>query len=228
MRRVSAMPALRTVPAPRMDPLVLGNLLDGETGLLAAGSDLDAMHFAGVREQGVDISGSTIVGCEFDDVVADEFSVATSQVAEVRFRQFGVPLFRMARSVLREVEFDGGRLGAVEAYDVQCRALHFKGCWLNYLNLRGSKLFDVAFTDCQIDELDLGEVTAQRMLFTGSRVGILSLYGGALTDVDLRGAALEVVNGAASLKGATISSEQLMALAPQLAAEFGILVVEEQ
>ena len=212
------------VPAPRIDPVVLENLFDGESELLEPGADLDALRFAGVRQDTVVISGSTTMGCEFDDCAADEFNIATSQVAEVRFRQLGVPLFRMARSVLREVEFDGGRLGAVEAYDVQCRAVHFKNCRLNYLNLRGSKLADVAFTDCQIDELDLGQASAERMRFTGSRIGVLSLHGGTLKDVDFRGAELEVVNGAASLRGATISPEQLMNLAPQLATEFGIRV----
>ncbi|MEO7588732.1 MAG: pentapeptide repeat-containing protein [Arachnia sp.] len=215
---------IRTVLSPRLDPLVLENLFDGEPDLLAHGADLDALRFAGIRSEKVDIKGSTTMGCEFDDVVADEFNVATARVADTRFRQCGVPLFRMARSVVRDVEFDGSRLGAVEAYDAQFRSVKFTGCRLNYLNLRGSKLTDVAFADCQIDELDLGQAAAQRVSFTGTRIGILSLHGGTLTDVDLRGASLEVVNGAASLRGATISLAQLTGLAPQLAAEFGILV----
>ncbi len=218
------MRAPETVPAPRIDPLVLENLFDGESTLLEAGADLDALRFVGVRDELVDISRSTIMGCEFEDVVADEFSVATSRVAETRFRQVGVPFLRMARSILRDVEFDGGRLGAVEAYDVQCKAVRFRGCRLNYLNMRGSKMNDVAFTDCEIDELDLGQATAERLGFEGTRIGTLSLHGGTFKDVDLRGAVLEVVNGAASLRGMTISPEQLTGLAPQLAAEFGIRV----
>ncbi len=214
------------VVAPRIDTLVLGNLFDGEPELLVPGADLDDLRFVGVRGEQLDVSRSNTSGCEFDDVVADEFSVATSRVAESRFTQFGVPLFRMARSVLRDVEFVGGRLGAVEAYDVSCKAVHFRGCRLNYLNLRGSKLTDVAFTDCEIDELDLGQATVERMGFQGSRIGVLSLHQAMCKDVDLRGAALEVVNGAASLKGATISPEQLAGLAPQLAREFGIRVAE--
>lgn len=213
-----------TVLTPRIDPLVLENLFDGEMSLLTPGADLDSLRFTGVRDEAVDISGSTTMGCQFEDVVADEFSVATSRVAETRFRQVGVPFFRMARSFLRDVEFDGGRLGAVEAYDVQCKAVRFRGCRLNYLNMRGSKLTDVAFIDCQIDELDLGQATAERLRFEGTRIGVLSLHGGAFKDVDLRGAVLEVVNGAVSLKGVTISSGQLTGLAPQLAAEFGIRV----
>lgn len=217
-----------TVPAPHIDPLVLENLFNEGPSLLRPGADLDALRFAIVREGQVDVSGSHVMGCEFDDVVADEFSIATSQVADVRFRQFGVPLFRMARSVLRNVEFEGGRLGAVEAYDMQCRAVHFRGCRLNYLNLRGSTLFDVDFTDCQIDELDLGQAAARRLRFSGSRIGTMSLHGGTFEDVDLRGAELEMVNGAASLRGTTISPEQLMVLAPQLAMDFGIAVADRK
>lgn len=212
------------VPAPRIDSLILENLFDGENELLRPGAELDDLRLAGIRGEKIDVSGSNTSGCEFDDVVADEFSIATSRVAETRFAAVGVPLFRMARSVFRDVEFDGGRLGAVEAYDLQARALHFRGCRLNYLNLRGSTLTDVAFTDCQIDELDLGQATVERMGFPGSRIGALTMHNAVLKNVDLRGVELGVVNGAASLKGATISSQQLMDLAPQLARESGIRV----
>lgn len=215
---------LQPVPAPRIDALVLENLFDGDSSLLEPGSDLDALRFAAIRGEMVDISGSTIMGCEFDDAVAGEFSMASARVAETRFRQIAVPSFKMARSVLRGVEFEGGRLGAVEAYDVECKAVHFNGCRLNYLNMRGSRLFDVAFTDCHIDELDLGQAKAQRMRFTGCHIGTLALHDNVFQDVDLRGAELEIVNGAASLKGATVSSGQLMGLAPQLATELGIRV----
>ncbi len=209
---------------PRIDPFVLGHLFDGEAELLGPGAELDDLRFSGIRGEKIDVSGSNTSGCDFEDVVADEFSIATSRVAETRFSTFGVPLFRMARSVFRDVEFDGGRLGAVEAYDMQGRAVHFRGCRLNYLNLRGSTLIDIAFTDCQIDELDLGQATVERMGFPGSRIGTLTMHKAVLKDVDLRGAELGAVNGAASLKGATISTQQLLDLAPQLARESGILV----
>ena len=214
------------VAAPRFDTVVLENLFDGEVELLASGADLNDLRLAELRGGHVNISGSTTSGCEFDDVVADEFNISTSRVSESRFTHMGVPFLRMARSVLRDVEFMGGRLGAVEAYDVQCRSVHFHGCRLSYLNLRGSKLSDVAFTDCQIDELDLGQATMERVGFEGSRIGVLSMHQATCKDVDLRGAVLEVVNGAASLKGATISGEQLVGLAPQLAREFGIRITD--
>ena len=221
-----AMRASDFIPAPRIDPLILGNLFDGEAELLRPGAELDDLRLTAIRGAKIDVSGSNTSGCEFEDVVADEFSIATSRVAETRFTTVGVPLFRMARSVFRDVEFDGGRLGAVEAYDLQGRSLHFRGCRLNYLNLRGSTLTDVAFTDCQIDELDLGQATVERMGFPGSRIGALTMHNALLKDVDLRGAELGAVNGAASLKGATISSQQLLDLAPQLARESGIQVAD--
>ncbi len=214
------------VSAPRLSFLALENLFDGEPELLVRGADLDDLRFVAIRGEHLDVSGSNTSGCELDDVVADEFNVSTSRIAESRFTQFGVPLFRMARSVLRDVEFVGGRLGAVEAYDVQCRGVHFSGSRINYLNLRGSTMTDVAFTDCHIDELDLGQASVERMRFQSTRIGVLTMHRATFKDVDLRGAELEIVNGAASLKGATISPEQLMGLAPQLAVEFGIRVSE--
>lgn len=217
----------RSVTAPRIDPLVLGSLSDAKLDVLEQGADLDSLRFTGVRAPRVNLGGSTVMGCEFQDVwVTEEFGVATSSLVEVRFRQLGAPLVRLARSSMREVEFDGGRLGAVEAYDVQCRAVRFSSCRVNYLNLRGAQLFDVEFDNCHIDELDLVHATAQRVHFTQCRVGDLSLHGGTFTDVDLRGAELAGVDGPASLRGVTISAEQLALLAPQLADELGILVLD--
>lgn len=224
MHMVGAMRSSDHVHPPRIDPLVLGNLFDGEPELLCHGADLDGLQWSGLRGEGVDVHGSTTSGCIFEDVVADEFNIATSRVAETRFVQIGVPLFRMARSVFRDVEFEGGRLGAVEAYDLKGRALLFNGCRLNYLNLRGSTLIDVAFRNCQIDELDLGQATIERMGFVDSQIGALSMHNATLKHVDFRMAQLSAVNGASSLRGATISSQQLLDLAPQLAKEAGILV----
>lgn len=218
------MRSANSVHPPRIDPLALGDLFDGETELLCPGADLDGLCWAGIRGEMVDVHGSTTSGCVFEDVAADEFSIATSRCTETRFAQVGVSLFRMARSVLRDVEFDGGRLGAVEAYDLRGRAVLFNGCRLNYLNLRGSTLTDIAFTSCQIDELDLGQATVERMGFQDSRIGTLSVHNATLKHVDFRMAELGAVNGAASLSGATISSRQLLDLAPQLAHEAGILV----
>lgn len=56
------------------------------------------------------------------------------------------------------------------------------------------------------------------------RLGRLTLRGGGLTDVDLRGLELGAIGGVDSLRGATISSGQLIEFAPLLATHLGLQV----
>src|SRR5207248_8727943 len=70
----------------------------------------------------------------------------------------------------------------------------------------GARLAAVAFPDCDLTDAD----------FSNARC----------TDVDLRGARLEAVQGIGCLRGATIGPDQLFGLAAGLAAATGIAVRE--
>ncbi len=130
---------------------------------------------------------------------------------------------RAARSQWRDVRVTG-RLGSLEAYEARWRSVHFVGCKLGFLNLRGADLVDVAFTDCRIEELDLGDAVARRVGLHGTRVASLSVRGSELHDVDLRSATVGGLVGLVSLRGATITSERLGHLAPLVADAWGLRV----
>nr|WP_256694787.1 hypothetical protein [Actinomyces oris] len=86
---------------------------------------------------------------------------------------------------------------------------------------------DVLIRGTRIDELDLSGIDAQRVRFEDCRVGTLRLHGGNLSDVDLRGLEMRTVSGIGSLAGATISGEQLIDLAPLMAAHLGLRVQDQ-
>jgi uncharacterized protein YjbI with pentapeptide repeats len=102
--------------------------------------------------------------------------------------------------------------------------VHLVGCKLSFVNLRGAELVDVDLTDCIVEELDLVNVVARRVRLSGTRVGQLNVQHGELHDVDLRGATFESIDGLLSLRGSTISPEQLTLLAPLLADQVGLTV----
>lgn len=188
-------------------------------------SDMDELEFADLRAHVIDVGrGSEILGCGFRSVVAEEFVIANSRIVECRFSGLGVPMVKMARSVLRNVEFVDSRLGAVEAYDTDVAGLEFRGCRIEYLNLRDAKLTDVKFTDCIIEELDLTQASGRRIGFSGSRVSTLVARNSKLSDLDLRGTDLATITGWSSLRGAFVTTEQLMALTPSFAAEVGLVL----
>ena len=85
-------------------------------------------------------------------------------------------------------------------------AAHFDSCDLARADWTAARLEDVAFTSC-----DLSDANFERV---------------ACTQVDLRGARLDGVSGAGSLRGAVIAPDQLIGLAAGLADAVGITLVD--
>jgi uncharacterized protein YjbI with pentapeptide repeats len=92
------------------------------------------------------------------------------------------------------------------------------------VNFRNAALTDVAFEDCVLRDVDFGSAALLRVSFAGSTLTGADFTKVSCTDVDLRGASLGVTAGFDALRGATIDSVQLVALAPYLARHLGIVV----
>ncbi|GAA1366779.1 pentapeptide repeat-containing protein [Arthrobacter rhombi] len=211
-------PRLPTFSAPEGRPS--GDLtaldLDGRSdGLLfdsddADGQDLEDTVFTDctlrrVSFQGAALNRATFGTCEITDLSA----------ASLRAPDSGWWNTRLQRT----------RIGSAELHGANVRAVLFEGGKLDLVNLRGAKLRDVVFRSLIIDELDLGDVQAERIAFEDCRIGMLVLHGARLKDVDLRGAAIAGLSGVAGLRGATVSELQLQDLAPLLATESGLRVL---
>jgi uncharacterized protein YjbI with pentapeptide repeats len=209
--------------SPQISPLRLGALTDGDPADLTKNADLESVRYTDVSTSGLVLSGAKLDGVHFAGLVADETDLNGARLSEVHLDQANLPVVRAPRSQWRDVQVTG-RLGSLEAYEAQWRSVHFVGCKLSFVNLRGAELVDVAFTDCAVDELDLGGASVNRVLVSSTRVNHLNVRQAKLRDVDLRGATLEVIEGLTDLRGATVSSLQLTLLAPLLADELGLNV----
>ena len=113
---------------------------------------------------------------------------------------------------------DGGIRGA------QLRRVTFAGCKLDSVNFRDAALTDVTFDNCLLREVDFGSATLTRTVFTNSRLDRTDFSRVTLDRVDLRGAELGITITPDSLRGALITSAQLIAAAPLLAETLGITV----
>jgi len=216
------MPATST-KSPQIDSLDLGRLDDGDPADLRKSAHLEGVRFAALALPRLDLPGAEIIGARFGGLSVDDLDLKGARLSEVELDQVDVPVVRAARSRWRDVQVTG-RIGSMEAYEAELRSVHFVGCKLSFVNLRGAELLDVAFTDCLIEELDLVQATARRVSFTGTRVSRLNLQQSTLEHVDLRGGQFEDFQGLDGLRGATISPLQLSLLAPLLAQERGIKI----
>ncbi|OBB47570.1 hypothetical protein A5748_23115 [Nocardia sp. 852002-51244_SCH5132740] len=93
------------------------------------------------------------------------------------------------------------------------------------MNFRAATLQDVTFADCVFRDTDFSAATLRKVDFPGSRLEGVALHGATLKDVDLRGAtALDLIADIGTLKGAIITTPQLMEMAPAFARAAGIIV----
>lgn len=215
----------RDEAAPRIDPLVLGELAPGDPADLVAGAARDGERFEHVRLDVEDLSGLVLDGCEVSDGLGGEVHVDGGRVLESALDRLNITTLSARTAVWRDVRITGSRIGAAEVYDAEWRSVELIGCRVGYLNLAGSRLQDVRFTDCVLDELDLRAAEVRRAAFDGCRIGRLSVAEARLEHVDLTGAELADVDRADGLRGAVLDASQLAVLAPLLADALGIRVV---
>jgi uncharacterized protein YjbI with pentapeptide repeats len=95
------------------------------------------------------------------------------------------------------------------------------------VNFRGAELTEVTFDDCDLRDVDFAGATLTRSSFPGSRLARADFTRVTMDATDLRGAELGMIIDAGSLRGATVSTAQLVHLAPVLAETLGITVSDD-
>lgn len=217
------MPAASPTKAPRIDVIRFGPLAEGDSAELTKRADLDSVRYSDLTVTHLDLTDAHIAASQFVRVTSDETDLRGTHLSEVELDQVALPVVRAARSQWHDVRISG-RLGMIEAYDSRWRSVTFAGCKLSFVNLRGAELTDIAFTNCRIEELDLANARLSRVRLTDTHVASLKVQHSELRDFDLRAAGFDSIDGLMSLRGTTISPDQLSLLAPLLAEEMGLKV----
>ena len=88
-------------------------------------------------------------------------------------------------------------------------------------------LTGVTFEGCDLRDVDFAGATLTRTAFPGSRLARTDFTSARLEATDLRDAELGIIIGPDSLRGATVSTAQLVYLAPVLAQTMGITVSDD-
>jgi uncharacterized protein YjbI with pentapeptide repeats len=144
----------------------------------------------------------------------------------------------------RDSRFEGCDLSGAVLDGGSLTRVTFEGCRLTGVVLAGATLQDVRIRQCPADMANLRMARGNFLLTEDSSLRGAEFYqaelarsallgcdltgaefeGCSLSEVNLLGATLDDLRGALSLRGATIGPDQLIALAPALAAAAGITV----
>jgi len=193
---------------------------DGER--LAAGGDHAAVDFVDLDLAGQDAPDSRFLECRLQRCGLDGASLRRARIAESLISDIHAATVDFADSTWRDSQVSGGRLGAVTLVGATWTDIRVRGSHFGFINLAGAHLQDVIFEGCEVGSLDVRGAELRSVTFEDCRVDELDVAGATLSKVDLSGAALRTLVGVESLRGAIISHQQLVDLAPLLAAQIGI------
>jgi uncharacterized protein YjbI with pentapeptide repeats len=205
-----------------LSPLECSLRVDGDyDGALIDSEALGTGTVEGAVVSGSRFSESAVTGLTFDNV-----NLRKCRMSDVWFGDTRLVSADLAESSLVDAWWSGCVLAGVQAFSVLFRRVSFRGCKLDSVNFRDATMTDVTFEDCVLRDPDFSRATLTRVRFPGCTLTGATFEKATCSAVDLRGASLGVTAGFAALRGATIDSLQLMALAPLLAHHLGIEVKE--
>ncbi|NEY36706.1 pentapeptide repeat-containing protein [Streptomyces sp. PRKS01-65] len=208
-------------PAVRLPPL------EPFAGALEPDGDYDGLEFGAVDLTGQDGAGARFLDCALTGCALDGTALPRARLLDTVLtgvRGVGTDL---AEATLRDVELVDARLGGTQLHGAVLERVLVRGGKFDCPNLRGARLRDVVFEGCVLVEPDFAGARLERVEFVDCTVKGADFGAVTLSDVDLRRvAALEIARGVDRLAGAVISPAQLLDLAPLLAAELGLRVVD--
>ena len=193
-------------------------------GGLRADEEYDCEHFDQLAFDDVTATNARFMECALTQVSFQAGKLRRARFTDVWLRDVRLMTTNLAETSWQDVTFASAVIAGAEAFGAQLRKVTFRGCKLDSVNLRDAVLTDVTFDNCLLRDVDFGGATLRRTVFTSSRLDHADLSRVTLDHVDLRGAELGITISPDSLRGAIITTAQLMAVAPLLAETLGITV----
>jgi uncharacterized protein YjbI with pentapeptide repeats len=189
----------------------------------------------------LEIEDTELLEVDWAGRVATSISVNTVVIIKSDFTAAKLPNttfmdVRLEKCQLAGTVIEGGGLNRVEIISAQASGLTitqsrlkdvlFKDCHLNLANFRFTNFKNVIFENCILTEADFAYSQMDQVSFQNCQLNDTEFSGVKFQKVDLRTSSIEKIKGVAYLKGVTIDNLQLITLAPLLAQELGLKVLE--
>ena len=134
----------------------------------------------------------------------------------------------LTREHVVRCRLEGCRMTGFEVPDGGLQDVALTGCQWSLGALRMTTLTRVAFTDCDLRELDLYDARLQDVAFTGCDLSRADFSRVRCARVSLRDCTLDGLRGTEGLRGVELAWADVLALAPSLAADAGLVVREDE
>jgi uncharacterized protein YjbI with pentapeptide repeats len=159
-----------------------------------------------------------------DGLHAPEARMPGLRAHRVLWRSCDLNNARIGDAAVVDAVFAGCRLTGIHAGQASFRDTLFEDCRLDLAAFRYARFRNVVFRRCTLRGAELIGSTLRTTSFTECDLEGLQVSMADMESVDLRGSRLRDVGGIAHLRGAIVSSEQLVELSRELAAHVGLVV----
>ena len=214
------------MPVPRLELLPYAKYLEPLAGPPAPQTDHDCVRVEDTELADADGSEARFMESAFARVTFTRGRFPRARFSEVWQHTVRWVSTDLAASRWTDADWISCVLAGVALHGAELRDVTFHSCKLNSVNLRAARLHRVLFVGCLLRDVDLGEAALEDVTFSGCTLEGVRLRGATLSSVDLRGSELGLEDGFESLRGATITADQLAALAPEFARVLGVQVVD--
>jgi uncharacterized protein YjbI with pentapeptide repeats len=196
-------------------------------GGLAPGTEYDGLHFDQLSLDEPRAASSRFIECAFTRVSLQGGRLQRARFTDVLLRDVRLIATGLAETQWTDAAVVASMAAGAELFGAELRRVTFRGCKLDSVNFRGAGLTEVTFEDCDLRDVDFAGATLTRTAFPNSRLTKTDLTRVTMDATDLRGAELGLIIDSTSLRGAIVSTAQLVTLAPVLAETMGITVSDD-
>jgi len=171
-----------------------------------------------------DVEKTSLTECLLSKVDFTQVNVRRFDVPDCDFRACNFTASKFPEGSWHRVSIDGARCSGLQITNGTLKNVDFKNCKLEMVNFRFSHLENVAFENCVIDDVDFYDAKLKNVEFVNCTINKITFASARMMNVDISESTVDGINGIGSLRGVTMSYDQLMQLAPAFAAEAGIKV----
>ena len=193
-------------------------------GGLELGGDYDCVHFDQAAFEGADAANGRFLECAFTGVSFQGGGLQRSRLTDVWLRDVRLTGTSLAETEWTDATLIASAVAGAEAFGAQLRRVTFHGCKLDSVNFRDAVFTEVTFEDCLLRDVDFTGASLTSTAFPRSRLAQVSFERMTLDRVDLRDAELGIKTDTVSLRGAIVTTAQLVDMAFLLADSVGIVV----
>jgi uncharacterized protein YjbI with pentapeptide repeats len=171
-----------------------------------------------------DVTRLIATGSTFKQVLITGVNLDKCDCTDVEFGRLEAAGLRTYKARFQRVTFTDCRLTGADFAEAIFEDCVFKNVKLDEAGFRFAKFTRVRFEDCMLSATDFSSARFAQVMFTSCNLEGTNFDAAQCANTDISSEDITNVRGILGLKGATISPEQLVQIAPLLAAELGFQI----